>query len=117
MTAGIADTSVLIHLFRNNATAITWVAKQRDLSLTPISWLEFVLGAPGKNGQKRSLDLVRRFNIAYLTQTDQQWTMEQMLLYRLRYGVSLTDCLIASVCHRLKVPLYTDNVKEFIPKL
>jgi predicted nucleic acid-binding protein len=28
--------------------------------------------------------------------------------------VSFKDCLIASVAHRLQVPLYTQNVKDFL---
>ena len=117
MTAGIVDTSVLIHLFRGNSLAIAWVANQQDLSITSISWLEFMQGAPGKRGQTTCLQLMRQFGREFLTQSDQQWAMDQMFRYRLSHGISLTDCLIASVCNRLQVALYTDNVKDFLPML
>src|SRR5215831_21386591 len=98
MTTGVVDTSVLIHLYRNNPLAIAWMANQKDLSITPISWLEFMQGAPGKRGQARCLQLMRQFGREFLAQSDQQWAMNQMLRFRLSHGVSLTDCLIASVC-------------------
>lgn len=117
MTDGVADTTVLIHLFRGNPAAHSWMAGQQSLTITVISWLEFMHGAPGKAGQKQSIRLMRQFSLEYLTQADQRWAMLQMLRYRLSHGVSLTDCLIASVCHRLNVPLYTHNVKDFLPML
>ena len=117
MIAGIADTSVLIHLFRNNPSATKWVEGQQDLAITPVSWLEFIYGAPGKSGQTHSLQLMQKFIIEFLTPSDQAWAMQQMLQYRLSHGVSLTDCLIASVSYRLQVPIYTDNVKDFVPLL
>jgi len=43
--------------------------------------------------------------------------MAQMLTYRFSYGLKLKDCLIASVAHRLQVPIYTQNVKDFVPIL
>jgi len=117
MTLGVVDTTVLIHLFRGNAAAQTWIASQQNLAITVVTWMEFIHGAPGKAGQKQSLRLMRQFHMEYLTQPDQRWAMRQMLRYRLSHGVSLTDCLIASVCYRLNIPLYTDNVKDFLPML
>ncbi len=117
MIAGIADTSILIHLFRNNPAAKEWIRSQHDLAITPISWLEFMYGAPGKSGQIRCLQLMQQFTIEYLSSSDQAWAMQQFLHYRLSHGVSLTDCLIASVAYRLQAPIYTDNVKDFLPLL
>jgi predicted nucleic acid-binding protein len=112
VAAGIVDTTVLIHLLRNNPNAISWLAAQPTLSITPISWLEVIYGAPGRAGQARSLKLFKQFNLVYLTEEDQDWAMQQMITYRLSRGVEINDCLIASVCHRLQVPLYTDNVRD-----
>ncbi len=41
--------------------------------------------------------------------------MEQMERYRLSHGVTINDCLIASVAYRLEVPLYTHNIKDMTP--
>lgn len=118
MISGVVDTNILIHLFRKNAAAQAWVASQSSLAITPIIWLEFVGGATGgKAGLAKSVQLAQQFALELLTPSDQQWAMQQMLAHRLRHGVHMADCLIASVAYRLQVPLYTQNVKDFEPLL
>ena len=113
MTVGIVDTTVIIHLFRKNPAAHTWMSIQpHQLSITPITWLEVIYGAPGKAGQTRCKALLSQFELVYLTREDMDWAMRQMEQYRLSRGVSVNDCLIASVAHRLQVPLYTHNLKD-----
>jgi predicted nucleic acid-binding protein len=112
MTLGVVDTTVPIHLLRNNPTALSWIAAQPKLAVTPISWMEIMYGAPGKKGQERSVKLLNEFEMVYQTQADMDWAMRQLRTYRLSHGVAIMDCLIASVCYRLKVPLYTHNVKD-----
>lgn len=113
MTAGIVDTSILIELYRNNPAAKVWAEVQTDQGITSITWLEFMEGSRGKAGQRRNLEIIAPFEIVYLTDTDQQWAMAQILRYRFSHGVQFKDCLIASVAHRLQVPLYTKNVGDF----
>jgi predicted nucleic acid-binding protein len=48
----------------------------------------------------------------YLTRADMDWAMQQLERYRLSHGVEMNDCLIASVAHRLQVPLYTHNLRD-----
>jgi predicted nucleic acid-binding protein len=114
MITGFADTNVLIELYRNVAGAKAWFAAQSDLAISTVSWLEFIEGARGKKGQVRCMEIIAQFEIVFLTDVDQQWAMEQLLRYRLSHGVNFQDCLIASVCHRLQVPVYTQNVKDFL---
>src|SRR5689334_4887130 len=106
MTQGVVDTTVLIHLLRHNPVAYAWFATQPDLSITPISWMETIYGAAGKRGQAQTIALLQQFSMIYLTQADMDWAMQTLLTYRLSHGVAVMDCLIASVCHRLQVPLY-----------
>jgi predicted nucleic acid-binding protein len=114
MITGFADTNVLIELYRNLPAANLWVAGQTDLAISAITWLEFMEGARGKIGQARCQQIMAPFEIVLLEGGDQQWTMDRLLQYRLSHGVSFKDCLIASVCHRLQVPIYTHNVKDFL---
>lgn len=50
----------------------------------------------------------------YVLPVDMDRAIQQMQLYRLSHGIAINDCLIASVCHRLGVPIYTDNQKDFL---
>lgn len=51
MIKGIVDTNILIELYRKLPAAHAWTAGQTDLSVTIVSWLEFMEGARGKAGQ------------------------------------------------------------------
>jgi predicted nucleic acid-binding protein len=116
VTVGIVDTTVIIHYFRKHPAARAWIDSQSSpLSVTPISWLEVMYGAPGKVGQARCKTILSQFDLVYLTQIDQNWAMQQMERYRLSHGIGINDCLIASVAYRLQVPLYTHNVKDMTP--
>lgn len=53
----------------------------------------------------------------YLTFYDQQWAMEQLERLQFSHHISINDCMIASVAHRLQLPLYTHNLKDMIPVL
>jgi len=89
MIVGIVDTTVIVHIFRKNSIAKARLAAQTNkLSVTSITWLEVMYGAPGKLGQQTCKTI------------------------RLSRGVGINDCLIASVCHRLQIPIYTHNVKD-----
>lgn len=113
MTVGIADSTVAIHILRGNAAARLWFSAQSvPLSMTPVTWLEVMYGAPSKREQVRTKALLDQFEMVYLTQTDMEWAMQQLLTYRLSHGIAVMDCLIASICHRLQVPLYTHNVRD-----
>jgi predicted nucleic acid-binding protein len=114
---GTIDTNILIEIYRGSTDGKAWFAAQTDLALTSIAWLEFLKGARGKAGQAASLQLVAALEIVDLTAEDQRWARRQLLNYQFSHGVGVSDCLIASVAHRLQVPLYTKNVKDFTPIL
>ena len=58
-----------------------------------------------------------QFDMLYLTEADFDWAMAAQMRYELSHGVGMMDCLIASVSHRLQIPLYTHNLKHFAPLL
>lgn len=113
MTVGIADSTVIVHLFRRNPSVLTWYASlSQPLAITPITWMEIMYGAAGKAGQAKCKAILDEFAMEYLTRADMDWAMQQLERYRLSHGVEMNDCLIASVAHRLQVPLYTHNLRD-----
>jgi len=117
MPNAIADTNILIELYRRDPAAISWFAVARGISITSVTWLEFMDGVRGKQGQARCLQIIAQFGLEYLTVSDQQFAMSSVHRFRLSHGVSMKDCLIASSCHRFQVPILTKNVKDFAPLL
>lgn len=118
MSVPIVDTTLILHLYRKHKPAVQWLENQTETyAITSVSWLEVMRGAPGKAGQLRCLQLLELFEIEYLTQQDQIWAMDQMTKLRLSHGVEMNDCLIAAVCHRVKLPIYTHNTKDMLKLL
>ena len=118
MTDAVVDTTVLVHLLRHQANAFNWLNSQTDqLSVTPMSWLEIMFGSGSKARQQQGLNLLNRFSMEFLVESDMRWAMQQMQTYRLSHCIGIMDCLIASVSYRLQVPLYTHNLKHMGSKL
>ena len=116
MTVALVDTTVVIHLFRRYAPAWTWYRTlSQPLGVTPIMWLEVMYGAGSKAKQVSSKTILGQFDLIYLASVDQDWAMAQMERFWLSHRVSVNDCLIASVAHRLGLPLYTHNLKDMTP--
>lgn len=118
MTVALADTTVVLHLYRRYAPALKWYGSlSQPLGITPITWMEVIYGAGSKAKQASCLALLSQFDLIHLTSADQDWAMQQMQKYRLSHGVAMGDCFIASAVHRLQVPLYTHNLKDMAPMI
>jgi len=118
VVASFIDTTVLVDILRKHPPALSWLQAQTDLpSITPIAWMELVVGAQNKTAQADALKVLSRFNIEYLTTADMNWAMQQFFAYKLSLNVGILDCLIASISYRLQVPLYTHNIKPLRPYL
>ncbi len=118
MTTAFIDTTVLIHIFRKDNAAMHWFTSQTTIfSITPIVWMEYMVGVPNKRAQADSLKLLTGFEVAHLTLEDMNWAMQQIVLHRFSQGVAIMDCINASICYRLAVPIYTHNVKDYVKVL
>ncbi len=113
----ILDTSVVIDLLRGFQPAKDWfesMGRQR-LAITPVVWMETVQGARDGARRAQAIRLLRRFRVEHPTEDDNRWAMRQTARFHLSHGVQLQDAMIASVAVRLAVPLFTTNLKHFLP--
>lgn len=119
MVTAIVETNVVVDLLRHYPPALTWLQRQNQstLGITPIVWMEVIEGGPTKLRRLQTARSLSQFEMVYLTQSDLDWAMDAQMLYELSHGVGMMDCLIASVSHRLQLPLYTHNLKHFTPLL
>ncbi len=115
MVKGLLDTTILVDMLRSYLPAKKWLDQQQNLSVTSIVWLEILEGAQDKRGQNRALELLRRFERIDLMPADFDWAIHMSIKYKLSHNIGMMDCLIASVSHRLNIPLYTINLKHFTP--
>jgi predicted nucleic acid-binding protein len=114
---GLLDSSVVIDVLREHPPAENWLKSQGQLGVTRIVWLEVIEGAFNKRKQREALKLLRRFALVELTTPDMIWAVNTLIRTNLGYNVDAFDCLIASVSHRLQLPMYTTNMKHFTPLL
>src|SRR5947207_3315841 len=111
----VLDTTVILHLFRKYPPAANWLNPQYQYGVTSITWLEVMQGANNKTNQAQCKALLNQFSILYPISIDQDWAMEQLEQFQFSHHIRMNDCLIASVAHRLQVPLYTHNLKDMTP--
>lgn len=109
---GIVDTTILVHLFRGSSSAVAWLNTRSALGVTSITHLEFIYGARGKQGLRAATKLLDAFVLVNLADVDQEWAIAMMKRLRLQQGIEINDTLIASVCSRLQIPVFTHNVKD-----
>jgi len=113
---GLADTTVVIHLYRRYAPALNWYSSlAQPLGITPITWMEVMYGAGSQIKQSACKVLLNQFTLIHLASMDQDWAMQQLEKYRLSHGTAADDCFVASVAYRLQLPLYTHNLKDMTP--
>jgi predicted nucleic acid-binding protein len=113
----ILDTSVLIDLLRGFQPAKEWFEGlgRRRVAITPVVWMEKVQGALDGARRAQAIRLLRQFHVEHPTEDDNRWAMRQTARFHLSHGVQLQDAMIASVAVRLAVPLFTTNLKHFLP--
>ena len=117
MVKGFVDTNIIVDLLRGHQAAQNWIASQQDLAITRAVWLEAIEGALDSHHQRLTLGLLNQFGLEELTVSDFDWAARQLLRFRLSHNVDAFDCLIAAPSYRLQLPLYTLNMKHFVPIL
>ncbi len=111
----IVDTTVAIHLLRRYQPALAWFNNNQVYGVTSTTWMEVMEGTTGKANQAQAREILAQLEMLYLTATDQVWAMEQLERFQFSHHIGMNDCLIASVAHRLGLPLYTHNLKDMTP--
>lgn len=113
----VVDTSVIVDLLRRFEPAREWLQSlgSRRLAITPVVWMETVQGATDGTRRAQTLRFLRRFHVEHATADDDRWAMRQLARFCLSHGVHLQDVMIASVAARLRVPLFTTNLKHYEP--
>ena len=117
MVNGLLDTAIVVDLLRAYTPAQSWLAEQSQLGVSPVVWLEIIEGAMNARAQSQAVEFLRHFERTEVLPSDLDWAIDQALRFRLSYNVGMMDCLIASTAYRLRVPLFTRNLKHFQPML
>lgn len=115
--AALVDTSIIVDLLRAYAPAQSWYLAQQNLGLCRAVWLETLEGAANKRDQQTAIELLRAFILVPQPDDDMSWAVERLSRLKLSHNIDAFDCLIAAAAHRLRLTLYTRNLKHFEPLL
>lgn len=115
MVTALVDTSVVVDILRGYPAAQVWYQNQQDLGVSRAVWLEILEGVQNRKAQSDALKLLRRFQIEEIVTADVVWATERLAQLGLSHNVDAFDCMIAAVNQRLQLPLYTRNLKHFVP--
>jgi len=111
----LLDTTVVIHLLRRYQPALAWFNNNQVYGVTSTTWLEVMEGTTSKANQTQAKGILAQFEMLHLTTADQVWAMQQLEHFQFSHHIGMNDCQIASVAYRLRVPLYTHNIKDMAP--
>jgi predicted nucleic acid-binding protein len=111
---GLLDTNIFVDILRGYASAINWMQSNPGLVFAIPSFvrMELVLGSQNKIEQEKALKLLNPYPVIFPTEIDAQWAMQQFEIHHLKSQVEIIDCFIAAMAVRLKLPIYTRNVKD-----
>jgi predicted nucleic acid-binding protein len=115
MVTGLLDTAIIVDLLRGYRPARQWFDTKLNLAIPAFVWIEILQGAANKIALQRAAQLLKQFERVNVTDTDIEWSIQQLTRYHLSHNVGGVDCLIAAPAHRLSIPLYTANLKHFTP--
>lgn len=111
------DTAVLTDLLENYEPSIEWQKSRGAIifAICPTIWMEVMSQATSLSAQQSAGKFLTQFEMIYPTEDDMKWAMRQLVSLRVIHGVTERDCMIASVCHRLQLPLYTRDLRALTP--
>ncbi len=110
----LLDTNILVDIGRRYVPALTWLQNSSHLifGIPSIVRMELVLGTQSKVEMQKTLSLIQPYGLVYLNETDAHWAMLQFEQFHLSHRVGILDCFIAALGVRLKLPIYSRNVKD-----
>ncbi len=114
---GLVDTNIVVDLLRQNVTATHWFNTQVNLGYSDFVWFEVVQGAVSKIELAKVYRLFKHMTRIQFHSDDLEWVREYLPEYALSHNIGAFDALIAASAFRLQLPLYTQNLKHFVPLL
>ena len=118
MVVALIDTSVVVDMLRKYEAADQWIsATPFTLSVSRIVLIETLEGAPSLEKQREVYRLFKRFELVETSVDDIIWATQALSKFGPSHNVDGFDAMIAATSYRLKIPIYTRNLKHFRPML
>ncbi len=77
--------------------------------------MEIIQGARNSIERAQYVRFLRQFTVEHPTPDDNRWAMRQFAQFHLSHGIEMADVMIASVAAHFEIPLYTLNLRHYLP--
>lgn len=111
----LLDTDVLIDCLRGLPAADTWLSESADqvFAVPGIAAMELIIGCRDKADLQRTQAFIRHFDVIWPEAHEIKQAFDLLVAYRLQFGVSIPDCIIAAMALERGGFLYTFNLKHY----
>ena len=111
------DSDVLIDCLRGTPMARDWLERNASeaLRIPGIVAMELVVGCRDKAALRRVDKLLDTFEIVWPDTADFQHAYQLLTEHYLGSSIGIADCLIAAMCQRRSMLLYSFNLRHYRP--
>jgi predicted nucleic acid-binding protein len=109
------DTDVLIDCLSGMPEALAWLERESgETFIVPgIVGMELLVGCQNQADLKRTQEFLSAFNVVWPEAGEFARAYNLLATHRLTSGLSIPDCLVASMALERSLRLYTFNVKHY----
>ncbi len=111
----LLDTDVLIDCQRGLPAAADWLSKStnQEFVIPGIVAMELIVGCRDKDDLRRTQAFMRHFDVIWPQASEIERACDLLATYRLEFGVSIPDCIVAAMALERGMLLYTFNLKHY----
>jgi predicted nucleic acid-binding protein len=110
----LVDTDILIKVYRgNNDRKIILDNLKNRIAISIITALELYQGVDNSKKIIETSKQIRAYQVLHLTQEISVLCLQLFKKYSLKRKIRLADCFIATTSLYFRLPLYTDNIKDY----
>jgi predicted nucleic acid-binding protein len=111
----LLDTDVLIDCQRGLVAAGDWLSQSsnQEFAMPGIVAMELIVGCRDKDDLQRTRAFIRHFAVIWPQASEIERAFNLLASYRLEFGVSIPDCIVAAMALERGVLLYTFNLKHY----
>src|SRR5580765_2713140 len=111
----LIDTDIIIKIYRGDKEkhkALTPI--QDNLSISAITAIELMIGAKNKKKQIEVSKTIKAYFFCDITPAIAARAFTLVKKYGLIHFIGVADALIAATAIENKIPLYTDNISDYV---
>ena len=111
---GLIDTNIFIDMLREYAPAIKWMQAHQGYAfgVPSLVRMEMVLGTESKLQLQKIVKILKPYPLVFPTEDDARLALQNFERHHLSHRIEIIDCFIAAMAFRLKLPVYSRNVRD-----